>query len=273
MEKYFSIHRNFDDEEINIDDDLDREICDELNLEYNHTNEIGIIDYGHFYFSEGRNDPGIFGGQISISWLGFLNSVILYSNIRTGKVTKYDLEASLAWCMNHSVEFPKSSAILMYRLMAFFIRNKYYLKVLGHSSKRFYKTGYVNPYDKSRIIENETGFFHIDNAGTLKNYYPVINNVIHLNCNHDPINGKILNYVQIPAEVNNIGIQFNNSNISKIYHLCIHIDLVISEIKKHEEQCMSTNKEAIINDDRINPLVILSLYGKEILMRNKILLK
>lgn len=254
MEKYFSIYRDIDDVEIKIDD-LDKEICDNLNLEYNHTNEIGIIDYGLFYFPEGKEDHDIFGGQLSISWVGFLNTVILHSNIRSGKVTKYELEASLAWCMNHSVDFPKSSAILMSQLTDFFIRKNYYLRVRGSSGKRFYKSGYVNPYYKSRIIENETGFFHIDDKGYLNNYYPIKNNIIQEPGNN-LTNGIILNHLDIPVEVNDIGI-IAGCNISVINRLTIPLNVIINEIVKGKE-CFTATYNKYQNRDLSSSLELLN---------------
>ncbi len=248
----FSIYKESDNSEILINDALDKEICDALNLEYNHVNEIGDLEYGHYYFVECKKDPTIFGGQSSISWVAFLNSIVDYSYIKSGKATEYDLKSALAWCMDHSVEFPWSSKLLLEHFLKFIKSKNYYIKVCGHSSKQFYMSGYVNSYDKSRIIENRTGLFLLDDNGCLKNLYPHIGifNIIRVN-NLTLSNKEIMiDVLDIPSQINAIDINCMlklGLNIVGIRNLIISRRTVIVEIQKHKDYYEDICSEKLFN--------------------------
>lgn len=236
MEFYFTIFRHKDNSEVIINDDLDKTVCDELQLEYNHINDLGNIDYGHFYFFECKENPEIFGGQTSISWVGFINSIVFYSQIRTGRVAEYDLRAALGWCMDHSVEFPRSAKVLLSRFIDFIKRNDYYLKVRGHGIDSVYKTGWINQYDKSRIIEDETALFLIDNAGCLKKVYPYphVCNIEHVRYAYVTQDEITIKKLRIPLEVNAIDRDFADfrMEVKGVRYLEIPEKLVIDEIMR-----------------------------------------
>lgn len=237
MDIYFSIYRQCDNSCVEINDALDRAICDALDLEYHHVNETGDVDFGHFYFPECMEDSTVFGGQISISWVGFLNSLVIYSRIGIiDKASEYDLESALAWCIDYSVEFPKSSTLLLSRLLDFINRKKYYINIHGHYHKRIYGNGHVNPYDKSRIIENETGLFLVDDAVRLKCFYPFEYNLKRNPNTSDKSGETIIDTIIIPSEVNEIDIEFVGLGlvIHEVRNLRISRELVIDEMMKKE---------------------------------------
>lgn len=169
----FTIKNRIGGTKVNIDDEFDKMLCSELKLEYNHLNPSGEKDYGHFYFpdkEEVLKEKG-WAAQKSISWVGILDTVIYYSKIKSGPVTRYEIESACAWCMKYSITFPASVRVFISRFMDFIDEKGYIIEVDGHDVEPFEKEAYVNLYSKNVIRFEDNKYVEYDDEGKpIKSY-------------------------------------------------------------------------------------------------------
>lgn len=119
----FSIRKITDNSIVNIDE-LDKMVCNELNL------ELKDKDYGHFIFTESEEELGSF--QKSISWVGLIHTIVYYSNIGYGKSSIYDLEAAMAWIKEYAINFPCSTLQFTSKLVLLLKQKGLYVFVNYH---------------------------------------------------------------------------------------------------------------------------------------------
>ena len=147
---------------------LDTLVCDRFGLK--NLNPFGEDDYGHFPFEEGEMH------QRSISWVGFIHSIIYYSDIDYGKRRKSEMLGALAYVMEHCVKFPIRMIRVLSQLLDFLYDEQHlyiYVTVVPDEYDPDYL--YKNVYAHKQILKNETGLFECDEDGKLLSYYPSIN--------------------------------------------------------------------------------------------------
>ena len=104
--------------------EVDKLICEEFGL------GLSDNDYGHFYFTESKEELGSF--QKSISWAGLIHVIVYYSNINYGKASNYDIEAAMTWIREYAVDFPHSATVFTTKLVEFLKEKGFYIFVNYH---------------------------------------------------------------------------------------------------------------------------------------------
>lgn len=165
----FSIRNNADNSIVNMDE-VNRMVCDEFNLEFTEK------DYGHFYFTESKEELG--GFQKSISWAGLVHTIVYYSDINYGKSSSYDIEAAMAWVKEHAIFFPHSAIVFTSKLAAFLKQKGMYVFVNFHRDEDRNENEFVNSYNHYKILKSESGMFECDDEGKLIRFYPEPQNLL-----------------------------------------------------------------------------------------------
>lgn len=149
---------------------VDKLICDEFGLEFSDK------DYGHFFFTESKEELGSF--QESISWAGLIHVIVYYSNINYGRTSNYDIEAAMAWIREYAVHFPHSATIFTTKLVKFLKEKGVYVFVNFHRDEDRNSNEYDNTYNSYKILKNESGLFECDAEGKLLRFYPDSKNLL-----------------------------------------------------------------------------------------------
>ncbi len=143
-------------------EELDKKICDFFALKYS------ANDYGHFLFSEGEMH------QSSISWVGFIHTIVYYSDIDYGVRRKSEVLGALAFVIEYAVKFPFRMMHILSQLLDL---------LYDELNMCIYVTVYPDEYDQltlknnythELLLKNETGAFLCDEGGKLLSYYPSI---------------------------------------------------------------------------------------------------
>lgn len=165
----FDIRKITDNSRANLNE-VDKLICDEFGLEFSDK------DYGHFYFTESKEELGAF--QKSISWAGLIHVIAYYSNINYGKASNYDIEAALTWIREYAIHFPHSATVFTTKLVTFLKEKGFYIFVNFHRDENHKNNEYTNSYNSYKILKNESGVFECNDEGKLLRFYPDSNNLI-----------------------------------------------------------------------------------------------
>ena len=164
--RHFRILRITD--HISVDENvIDKQVCDHFGFAYS------AEDYGHFCFTENEAKDI---DQKSISWVGLLDLIFEYSFIGSGKKTKYEIEAALAWTLQY-VRLPKSTVSFLSELLKFLEQRGYYVYVYGHTNEKEDDI-FKNAYKHEMILENSSGLFLCNNEGTLLRFFPSTDNLL-----------------------------------------------------------------------------------------------
>ena len=164
--RHFSILRTSD--HTSVDENvIDAQVCEHFG--FTHSDE----DYGHFYFTE---DEAKDIDQKSISWVGLLDFIIYHSFIASGKKSKYEIEAALAWTRQY-IRLPKSTVSFLSELLKFLEEAGYYVYVYGHTDEKEDDI-FKNAHKHEMIFENNSGLFVCNNKGVLLRFFPATDNLL-----------------------------------------------------------------------------------------------
>ena len=170
----FSIRKIADNSIANMDE-VDRMVCEEFNFEFNEE------DYGHFYFTDAKEELGSF--QKSISWAGLIHTIVYYSNIGYGYRDVFEILGALYETMYG----PGSRGILIkwpYSTFGFTAELLQFLKMKGLYVYVDYNDSPDNLYENLPhtnsvyIFESESGRFECNLDGQLTVFFPNTNNLV-----------------------------------------------------------------------------------------------
>ena len=171
----FSIKRIAENSIVDTDE-VDKLVREKFSLRDNERDE----PYGHFYFTESKEELG--GFQKSISWAGLIHTIIYYSNIGYGYRDVYEILGALYETKNGPgsqgllIKWPASAFEFTVKLIQFLKNNGLYVYVDYDDSS---PNDFCENLSHSKsILKSESGLFECDANGRLLNFYPDINNIV-----------------------------------------------------------------------------------------------
>lgn len=171
----FSIKRIADNSEVNMNE-VDKMVCSEFNLEFTDK------DYGHFYFTESKEELG--GFQKSISWAGLIHTIVYYSNIGHGYRDVFEILGALyetkygPGSQALLIMWPNSTFVFTANLLQFFKNNGLYVYVnYDVSTENLYEN--LLHSNSVYIFKSESGRFVCDLDGQLTDFFPDTNNLVN----------------------------------------------------------------------------------------------